>query len=131
MLRHIQGSLSASGTLSKHPVAGYKWKLRYIALSMTASSTTGTRSLQVGLSPYKIAGGAVYSLANTGNQTGVSSTYFSWAVPVVQVGSTNSAFFVIDSSMEIDTDTNLAIISTFISGDTGTYDILVDEEIDA
>lgn len=118
--------LSASGVTTfapdlTSPPDGYIWKIDHIYIVLNAGATTGTRLFSIYKeSPSLIA----LALVTTGNQTGVSTSYYAKADAAA------SAATILYHPVVLDADDSLEATLTLLSGDTVTYDIQIDQVID-
>lgn len=129
--------VAGSGSPVFSPVKGYKWRLYYLSGWLYTSATAGTRSLGV----YLNRGGLVMSspldsgeyLADTGSQTGVSSTYAAfWALnPAIRQPNVGSPVLTQGTEpLVVSAVDQIDIVATLISGDTITVTLVVDEVMD-
>ena len=101
-----------------YPAVGYKWLIKRIYLELSAGSTVGTRSVSIYLDTYN--GGFSKTLLST-SQTGVSTNYF------LSLTGDAGADQIIYSDIPVDRNTVISAVVTLLSGDTISWNMLVDE----
>jgi len=101
-----------------YPAVGYKWLIKRIYLELSAGSTVGTRSVSIYLDTYN--GGFSRTLLSM-SETGVSTNYF------LSLTGDAGADKIIYSDIPVDRNTVISADVTLLSGDTMTWNILVDE----
>lgn len=114
-----------AANLTYQPLQGKRWRILGLMLSLTADSTSGTRSVRATI---RRAGANVgENIAYTGNQTTVSTTYY--AVGGVGAGSPFTGDTVATSwgsHPEVAYPDALVFAAVLISGDT--YDVYITME---
>jgi len=131
MIRHLSATgLTATSTTFLEPNVGYRWRILSIMLFLATGTATGNRSVKIGIAPYQTAGGVALILANTGTQTGVSTTYYSTLFGASNPSSLGSTDYIKYSEIYADASAHIAIQPNLVTGDTHGYDIQVLEEPD-
>ena len=118
MLRQFYGNEVTTFPSGLQPDDGHKWIIRRIYLELSAGATTGTRSVNISLNTYN--GGFSKTLLST-SQTGVSTNYF------LSLTGDAGADQIIYSDIPVDSNTVIKAALTLLSGDTISWNILVDE----
>ena len=124
MIRHLTATgLTSTSNVKLTPNPGYRWRILSIQGFLVAGSTAGTRSLLFDILPFQTSGGVGMTLAYTGPQTGVSTTYF-----CSLFGTGNG--YIRYSDIYADASAPVLIAPVLVSGDSYSYDIQVLEEPD-
>ena len=118
MLRRMTAAGVTAG-VNLSPPAGFKWVVLYAAVRLITSATAGTRSAFITISDILNS-----TIISTNSQTGVSTSYGA----AVSADSTYNQQF--RSSYELPDSMILSVGMVLISGDTVSYDVLVDEVVD-
>lgn len=131
MIRHLTANgLTSTSTTFLEPNVGYRWRILSILAWLVAGTGTGTRALTVSVAPYQTSGGVALEIANTGNQTGSSASYFTSLLGASNPSSLAGNGYIRYSDLYADASAHLAVQPTLITGDTYGYDIQVLEEPD-
>ena len=118
MLRQWYATGVTSFPSALYPAVGYKWLIKRIYLELSAGATAGTRSVSIYLDTYN--GGFSRTLLSM-SETGVSTNYF------LSLTGDAGADKIIYSDIPVDRNTVISADVTLLSGDTMTWNILVDE----
>lgn len=119
MIRHFQQQSPSAAPANFSPPDNYLWKVLLIRLSLTTGTGTGSR--QGKISAIDFDNVLYFSLVDTGVQTSVSTVYDETLGPI------GSATNILYAPVVLDATMGFNFVFTLISGDSVTWDIMVDQ----